>query len=66
MNEDSSAQIVLIVDLTEDALLEVTLANWALDQDNLLQRMLTNIELIVTEHILCMFSLDGRSEVPLP
>ena len=45
LDKDSSAQIVLIMDLTENALLELPLAERTLDQDNLLDRLLIPIEL---------------------
>lgn len=66
MDENSAAQIVLIMYLSKDTLFKVAFADRALDQDNLLKWMLTDVKLVIAERILTVLRLDYRSEIPFP
>lgn len=53
------------MNLAEDALLEVTPADRALNRHNLLERLLAHIVLIFTERVLVVLKLDCLCEVSL-
>lgn len=62
-SEDLATQILLIVDFIKDLLIEVPLAQGAIDDNWLLHRVLTDVELRLRVNIVIVLRLHLCSEV---
>lgn len=62
--ENLATEVVLVVDLVENALLKIPFADWALDHDRVFNRLLLLIEILPDCKVeLAVFGLNSRSEI---
>ena len=64
-DKDSPAQVVHVVDLSEDSRLKGTFTYWTLNVVYLITRLLFNIKFICSKDIIIVSLLDCRREISL-